>query len=111
MYFDTEIIHTIDLIDSEPSRTGDGDVLKIKKSGLPARVNLTEKIDEDNNQRKPLREATIRLFEDVKGLKVGQLIQFEGNIYEVQTTNRTVDFDGSFIFSFIRATKSIKKLL
>jgi len=108
--FDTEIIHTIDLIDVQQSRTGDGDVLKIKQSGLPARVSLTQKIEKNENQRKPLREAKINFFQDVE-LKIGQLIQFENNIYEVQTTNRTVDFDGSFLFWFITATKSIKKLL
>lgn len=110
MYFDTGIIHTIDLIDVQQSRTGDGDVLKIKQAGLPARVSLTETILENESQKKPLREAKINLFEDIE-LKIGQLVQFENNIYEVQTTNRTIDFDGSFLFWFITATKSIKKLV
>lgn len=107
--FNIEIIHTIDLIDVQQSRTGGADTVRITQSGLPARVSLTQSINETENQRKPVRMAKINLFEDIE-LKVGQLIQFEKNIYEVQSTNRTVDFDGSFLFWFIQATKSIKKI-
>lgn len=106
--FNYEITHKIDLLEVEQSRTGDEDTILVKHKNLPARVSLYQSTNTTETEKTAVRTLEINLFRDLD-LKVGQLIRFENEIYEIdRMLEKTIDFDGTFLFWYFKSTRTSK---